>query len=366
MLNKNNVISGNNFSSHADVIFSERVSSIEYPRLRKGNFYKVIEKVENDFSSDVWFINKKITLTKNSTIFCKTEALQLLFYLLREIPEEYKLNLITHQSDISINQKLFRKKPPCIKNWYAVNVVYEDENLYHIPLGISEEFRKRHLNTNYLDKMLEPLKVEKKESIYINYNQNTNEKIRSKIFKKLKKANFITLGTYGLDIKDYIYELKSNNFILCPTGNGLDTYRLWESLIVGSNPVVNSVKNYKEFRELPIYFFNDAKKLNINFLNSIKPNVNKLKNNNIKKEYLTTDYWMKDLNNSKERVDDIKKIDIVIDENLEKKYFRKFFFIKNTKSNFKILRFYIYQYLNIFNYFRFVLRKIGILDDKDF
>ena len=60
--------------------------------------------------------------------------------------------------------------------------------------------------------MLEPLKVEK-ESIYINYNQNTNEKIRSKIFK-IKKANFITLGTYGLDIKDYIYELKSNNFIL--------------------------------------------------------------------------------------------------------------------------------------------------------
>ena len=44
---------------------------------------------------------------------------------------------------------------------------------------------------------------------------------------------------------------------------------------------------------------------------------------------------MKDLNNSKERLDDLKKIDIAIDENLEK-YFRKFFFIKNTKSNFKI------------------------------
>ena len=73
---------------------------------------------------------------------------------------------------------------------------------------------------------------------------------------------------------------------------------------------------------------------------------------------------MKDLNNSKKQVDDLKKIDIVIDENLEK-YFRKFF-IKNTKSNFKILRFYIYQYLNIFNYFRFVLRKNRILEDKGF
>ena len=30
---------------------------------------------------------------------------------------------------------------------------------------------------------------------------------------------------------------------------------------------------------------------------------------------------MKDLNNSKKQVDDLKKIDIVIDENLEKKIF---------------------------------------------
>ena len=70
MLTNNNVVSGNNFSVYADIIFSERVSSDKYPSLKKGNFYKIIERVENIYSSDVWFVNKKFTIKKNSTIFC--------------------------------------------------------------------------------------------------------------------------------------------------------------------------------------------------------------------------------------------------------------------------------------------------------
>jgi len=38
LLNKQNVISGNNFSAFADVIFSERVSKNIYPEVKKGNF----------------------------------------------------------------------------------------------------------------------------------------------------------------------------------------------------------------------------------------------------------------------------------------------------------------------------------------
>ena len=65
-----------------------------------------------------------------------------MFLIIKDVPKEYELNLISHQSDISIDQKLFNKKPECIKEWYAVNVVYDHKNLHHIPLGISEEFRK--------------------------------------------------------------------------------------------------------------------------------------------------------------------------------------------------------------------------------
>ena len=160
--------------------------------------------------------------------------------------------------------------------------------------------------------------------------------------------------------------MKCNKYILCPTGNGLDTYRLWESLIVGSYPVVNSVENYLEFRNLPIYFFDDASKLNIEFLDSNSDLIEKLQNENKDKEYLFAEYWVKNIKKEKENNNEVEEMVIIIDENLEKRYFRKFFIIKAFKSNLKIVRFYIYQYLNIFNYFRFILRKFDLIDDKSF
>ena len=212
--------------------------------------------------------------------------------------------------------------------------------------------------------MLSASKKPKNQFVYINYNPNTNEKIRSKILKKLKNENFISFGSYGLEIKKYIEDLKSHQYILCPTGNGLDTYRLWESLIIGSDPVVNSVLGYREFRSLPIYFFNNTEKLNLDLLESKSYIVNELKNNLEDNFYLTTEYWMESLLKQEKKSNELEDISIIIDENLEKKYFRKFFFIKNFKSNLKIVRFYLYQYLNIFNYFRFILKKLKIIDSK--
>ena len=175
------------------------------------------------------------------------------------MPKEYELNLISLQSDILIDQKLFNKKPECIKEWYAVNVVYNHKNLHHIPLGISEEFRN-----------------------------------------------------------------------------------------------------------LPIHFFDDASKLNIEFLDSNSDLIEKLQNENQDKEYLFAEYWVKNIKKEKENNNEVEEMVIIIDENLEKSYFRKFFIIKTIKSNLKVVRFYIYQYLNIFIYFRFTLRKFDLIDEKSF
>jgi hypothetical protein len=358
LLTKKNIISGNNFARKADIIFSERVLSSEFPKIKKGKFLKIIEETKNEFTSEIWYINKKITIKKNDTIFCKTECLKLLFLVLKHVPENYELNLITHQSDVVVNRNLFYKKPKCINKWFAVNVSYEHQELNHIPLGISEEFRKKHLNVNYVDEITKNHDSEIKNKIYINFNKNTNKRVRTKLFNKLKKTNFISIGNYGLSIEEYIHHLRTHKYILSPTGNGQDTYRLWESLIIGSNPVVNSENKYSEFRDLPIYFFRNAADLDINFLESKKEIINALKIKHQDKKYLTVEYWI-NLSNKKSNMTDLDELTLLVDKNLEKRYFRKFYFIKRFNSILKILKFYILQYLNIFNYFRFFIKKLN-------
>ena len=70
-LNQQNVISGNNFSSCADVSFSERVSLSSFQKISKVIEYKIIQQIDNEFSSEVWFVNKKFTIKKIQLFFVR-------------------------------------------------------------------------------------------------------------------------------------------------------------------------------------------------------------------------------------------------------------------------------------------------------
>lgn len=45
-------------------------------------------------------------------------------------------------------------------------------------------------------------------------------------------------------------------------------------------------------------------------------------------EYLFAEYWVKNIKKEKENNNEVEEMVIIIDENLEKSYFRKFFIIK--------------------------------------
>ena len=45
-------------------------------------------------------------------------------------------------------------------------------------------------------------------------------------------------NSYGLSIGRYYQELLASKFLLCPSGFGWDTYRIWEALCLGTIPIV--------------------------------------------------------------------------------------------------------------------------------
>ena len=75
---------------------------------------------------------------------------------------------------------------------------------------------------------------------------------------------------------------------------------------------------------------------------------------------------MKDLNKNTLTNSELREIKIFIDSNIEKTYFRKFYKSQTSKSNIKKVNYYLSQYLNIFNYFRFIYRKLKPGEDKKY
>ena len=93
--------------------------------------------------------------------------------------------------------------------------------------------------------------------------------------------------------KKYLIDITKSIFVLCPRGNGIDTHRMWETLYMGSIPIVLYSDAFASFIGLPILFINDWKEINEVFL---REKIVEIKSRKWMFDKLYLDYWIKLLN----------------------------------------------------------------------
>jgi hypothetical protein len=112
--------------------------------------------------------------------------------------------------------------------------------------------------------------VDKQTLAYLNFNINTYYKERQYVFDKFKNQPWTKIGNIVNTIegrKQFLRDIKASKFVICPRGNGIDTHRLWETLYMGSIPVVKYEPTHHLFKDLPILFINDWDEVTEEFLN---------------------------------------------------------------------------------------------------
>jgi hypothetical protein len=98
---------------------------------------------------------------------------------------------------------------------------------------------------------------------------------RMDLYKVLNK-NLLLLQYFCPFLEPPIYNelLSRSRFSLCPSGNGYDTYRFWESLCYGAVPIVKQNIFYKELRrqypKLPFLYIDEWKDLE-EFISTLTP-----------------------------------------------------------------------------------------------
>lgn len=230
-------------------------------------------------------------LTRDAIIFCKTDFIGYLFENIKY--SKYNYVLITHHSDYSIDEHIFSFKPDCIKKWFAINPVYNNENLIAIPLGlkthkgiyVEKVNNEPHYKIEWMSEEIDNLKlVQKEDIIYCNWG-NTNPD-RNLIINKLNLNNINYKLENNLSFQQYITNMSKYKFVISPPGNGIDCHRTWESLYLGCIPIVIKHKLYDNWLELPILQVNDYSEI-----------TNELLENFCKNEFcldkLNLDYWKK-------------------------------------------------------------------------
>ena len=202
-----------------------------------------------------------------------------------------------HQTDLLISEKIFNKKPKCIKTWYTVNAGFNHDGLKPIPIGIASSFSKKNLNSSNF-KLFDKNNFSSSEvSLYLNFQKNTNFKERKNLVKLFQNKKWVEIDEPNLDKKSYLENLRKFSFILCPWGNGIDTHRLWETLYSGSIPITKKHPTFNYSGKLPILFVNNYEEINYDYL---KKFLDDFDLDQYDLNVLTKSFWLEEIKTNKE------------------------------------------------------------------
>ena len=193
-------------------------------------------------------------------------------------PPKEPFNLVTESGDLGINDNgdeirigniyvsnwSVKKKdiPETLKTWFAQHANIIHPKIKALPLGIP------HGNEKRMQEILQIVNNDGGKSglAYLNCREDSNINERGTAYmvgfwkkgwtvhyhpKDLLKYN-IRIDNLNEMNDRFLYEVARHKFTICPMGAGIDTYRFWESLYLGSIPVVRSCQNLTKNWNLPI------------------------------------------------------------------------------------------------------------------
>jgi len=212
-------------------------------------------------------------------------------------PNKYLKIIISGHSDYSISDEIYNYYKP--NYWYTINKT--TNKVFSIPLGITNYCDDSEIHKIYgdLDSMIEIMNETKndKNLVFMNFNILTYPVERQYVYNLFCNELWVSKTEIINTIegrKNFLREIRNHTFVLCPRGNGIDTHRLWETLYMGSIPIIKRNIAYEDFYDLPICLVDEWEEINIEFLLREK---NRILNGVLNVEKLYMNFWIEKINN---------------------------------------------------------------------
>jgi hypothetical protein len=223
---------------------------------------------------------------EKDVVFVKTKYLKkFVKYMHPHIKKPYIL--ITHNGDEEIPgefEKLLDDNK--IIMWFGMNALKHHPKIYPLPIGFGNAGNQSSSEEIIAELQKKPLAKER--LLYLNFSVHTHpERQYAKAY--FQAQPFCTVDT-PKDFKDYIADVMRSKFIVSPRGNGVDCCRVWESLLVGTIPILKSSPLDPLYQDLPVLIVNDWTEVTEEFLEQKYLEITQ-KAYNLDKLY--ADYWLK-------------------------------------------------------------------------
>jgi hypothetical protein len=214
-------LSGDTFRSYCDLAFDELLPPFDYTLVKPG-----------------------------STIFVSGEMLGQ--FIEEEHPRiQFPYIIVVHNTDRPVPgpYKDLLDDPKIIAMFTQNTDNTSHRKLHCIPIGL--ENRQWNATNFEVLQRAKAKQLPKRQLLYCNFNVGTYPPERSLVHALFAGAPFCySDGRKGYE--GFADDIASSKFILCPRGNGLDTHRLWETLYIGSIPIVKASSLDPVYEGLPV------------------------------------------------------------------------------------------------------------------
>ncbi len=199
-------------------------------------------------------------LKDGDIIFVKTDYIHSGLFQKQVLPLiKTKFILITGVSSFSVDEGdssyLSILDNTNLIKWFCTNPPSDyNEKILWLPIGFEEPEREggdvEILNNFYNNQI--PW-GDKENKIYIPYHSNTF-KDRNTIISNLSKEDFVVVEPNRLSFNDYLSKMSEYKYVLSLRGAGWDCHRHYESILVGSVPIMEDGPILKSFKNknLPV------------------------------------------------------------------------------------------------------------------
>lgn len=176
-----------------------------------------------------------------------------LLLLCAETPE-MKFVIFTAFEDTPLDEYI--EIPPNVLSINAANAVYFGGKIRPFPHGIERKMYEGYNHHELLEQALND-DVVPTEPLLACYREDTGT--RKSIKNSLKD---IATFTGHLEYEDYLKAIQDHRFVLCPSGNGIESARNWETLYLKRVPIFKDHPYLREmFKDFPALFVEDFDKI---------------------------------------------------------------------------------------------------------
>jgi len=240
-------------------------------------------------------ITTDVYLHRLSSIYHKTDVFYFPEFRWRgkivRAPKGKQYCIVAGHSDYPITDSIVNRYPAT--HWWAVNS--QSMRVNGLPIGIANDCDDHpnlriHGNVEMMRAVLNEPRV-LHNRVYMNFSTDTHP-VRRDVYRRFNSKPWVTVGTVFHTREgraQYLRNLRNHEFVLCPRGNGVDTHRLWETLYMGSIPIVQRDIAHRDWEDLPIAWINSWDEVTPEWLDA---QLERIRTGTWAMEKLKASYWV--------------------------------------------------------------------------